>query len=457
MTWTTRTPWISEPPLPKFIGEGSTDMAGIFVAPAGDVDEDGLDEFLVGAPCYNQIEDHGGKAYVLGHPVEGDVDLAAVSPAVWGEGPERHAGAGISGADDVDGDGQTDLLVGDTADEANGERTGAAYLVLGPVVGDVDLAQATAKLNGEAEFDDAGWALAPAGDVDDDRYGDFLVGAPNDLAIGPGKAYLVHGPVEGTSSLSAADATFLGENDGDRAGFAVAGGDDLDGDGIEDFVVGAPYANQGEDDSMGVAYLILGPVSGTFDLADAHARLRDEDPGSAVGHAVAMSGDVDGDGLGDLLVGTWRSAYLITDAIEGEAVLPEIGFHFTADWTASLGCAVAAAGDVNGDSIADFLLGACNEGVDHQEAGAAFLLLREAGGSTESSYSVRVVQYSSSSHWPSSTQRCSTRRWRRACPPCPRSRSRGERRICGHSNRSWRGGQLRVRGSPRLPPGRRGP
>jgi len=357
----------------KFIGESSTDMAGLFVAPAGDVDGDGLDEFVVGAPCYNTQGDHGGKAYVIGHPAQGDTDLATVSPAISGEAPERHAGAAVAGAVDVNGDGLADLLVGDTADEAEGERTGAAYVILGPVVEDMDLTLASAKVTGEAEFDDAGYALAAAGDMDDDGCGDFLVGAPNDQAIGPGKAYLVHGPASGTSSLSTAEAIFLGEADGDRAGFAVAGARDVDGDGVEDVLVGAPYAGRTEEGAMGIAYLVLGPVTGSFDLGDAHAKLRDEEPGNAVGISVAMAGDVDGDGAVDLLVGAQYAAYLITETVSGEVELAALGWHFASDPSASLGCAVAAAGDVDGDAIDDFLLGACRDWGSHQEGGAAFL------------------------------------------------------------------------------------
>ncbi len=94
-----------------------------------------------------------------------------------GEEPRDWVGASVSGAGDVDGDGHDDLLVGAPHQVGGGLRGGAAYLVLGPVTGSRDLGLADAKLLGEESSDYAGVSVSGAGDVDGDGHDDLLVGA----------------------------------------------------------------------------------------------------------------------------------------------------------------------------------------------------------------------------------------------------------------------------------------
>ncbi len=359
-----------------FVGEAGLNMAGSFAAPAGDLDGDGRDQFVVGnMGAYFANDESHGKAYVLDGSYEGSVELTEVSPAIVGETTSMFAGASVASAGDVDGDGQIDLLVGDVADAAMGERTGAAYVLLGPILGDVLLADADAKLTGEAEFDDAGWALDAAGDVDDDGFGDFLVGAPNDQAQGPGHAYLVHGPVSGVSSLAEAPVTFAGEAEGDQAGASVAGGDDLDGDGHADFVIGAPSAGARSSDD-GTVYVIFGPVAGDVALSNADAVLRAEGTSEELGSSVALCGDVSGDGVGDLLVAERASVYLVTQPLAGQVGLSHVGHRFPTHGAIDLmSQAVAGAGDVNADGVGDFLIGVPFDSSDHFGGGTAYLFL----------------------------------------------------------------------------------
>ncbi|MDP2311522.1 MAG: Ig-like domain-containing protein [Pseudomonadota bacterium] len=202
---------------------------------------------------------------------------------------------------DFDGDGASDLMVGAHAEDTGGSAAGAVYLLSGPVATGGDLAAADAKVYGEDASDYAGLGIA-AGDVDGDGLDDMLVGAYQDDSGGSnaGAAYVVYGPMTGSLDLSGADAKIIGELTNDYAGYRLVAGD-LDGDGDEDLVVSAPGDDTGAL-SAGAVYVLLDAPSGTVDLSTADAKLQGEDRSDAVGSAVAI-GDLDHDGTLDVVVG----------------------------------------------------------------------------------------------------------------------------------------------------------
>jgi hypothetical protein len=259
------------------------------------MDGDGHDDVLVDAYGNSEGGRDAGAAYLVLGPVTGTLDLALADAKLVGE----EAGdwvSGCVGAGDVDGDGHPDLLVGASGNDEGGDRAGAAYLVLGPVSGTVDLSVAHAKLLGEASTNYVG-IVSGAGDVDGDGHPDLLVSADSNDEGGTdaGAAYLVLGPVSGTRDLSLADAKLVGEDAYDHAGYSVDGAGDVDGDGHDDLLIGSAVAN--------AAYLVLGPVTGTRVLSLADAKLVGEALGDQAGISVSGAGDVDGDGLDDMLVG----------------------------------------------------------------------------------------------------------------------------------------------------------
>ncbi len=360
----------------RYTGEGENNIAGYDVAGAGDIDADGLDEVLVGAPVWGGIDEHGGRAYILGSDHAGDVDLGSHGLLLDGEHEHGHAGKGISPGGDVDGDGEGDLLVGDSADPGGGEMAGAAYVLMGPVVESRNLADADAKFIGELEGDVAGSALASAGDVDDDGYGDFIVGAPRSHTeeYRPGRAYVIRGPVSGTHGLGSADTILEGESPADWCGYAVAGGSDLDGDGLPDVLVGAKTGNPDGIEGGGIVYVVISPPLGTLALADADVRIvGGEDMDAQVGTSVAMAGDVDGDGVPDILIGGWRAGWLLTGPLDADIDLTEAGVRLALQdyWASDV--TVAAGGDVDGDGIDDFWFGAMFDPTDHEMGGGAYL------------------------------------------------------------------------------------
>ena len=220
----------------------------------------------------------------------------------------------MAGAGDVNDDGVTDVLVGAMLDDTTDGSSGAAYLLYGPVTGMLNLADADSKITGEAAFDYAGGSLASAGDVDDDGYDDILVGAHGaDGSAGnnTGAAYLLYGPITGDLNLASAGARLEGVNPGDEAGFSVAGPGDVNYDGYDDMVIGAVSDDSGGNDG-GASYLVFGPVSGAVNLSSSDARLLGAS--GKTSWSVSAAGDVNADGYRDLFIGAYggdNAAYLV--------------------------------------------------------------------------------------------------------------------------------------------------
>ena len=296
----------------RLVGEAAQDYAGTSIASAGDVDGDGLDDILVG------MSGGGGGAYLIyGKSLGGaqTINLSSADVRIGGEHSYDQAGVSLASAGDVDGDGLADILVGAHYGSEAGSSSGSAYLIYGKSLAGsstFNLSDADHQFVGAGEYNFAGSSVAGAGDVDGDGFDDILVGAygNSDGGLYAGSAYVILAASLGSSpsmSLSQADHQLVGVMISDMAGFSVAGAGDVDGDGLDDVLVGAMGNDDGAKDA-GSTYIVLGAsmaTVGNIDLSQADHQLMGEHEGDYSALGVAGAGDVNGDGHGDILVGAY--------------------------------------------------------------------------------------------------------------------------------------------------------
>jgi len=383
----------------EFVGEYDHDYAGNSVATAGDVDGDGRDDVLVGAYGNDDGGNSAGKACLfLASSLGGDssIELSSADYEFVGENESDYAGVTVATAGDVDGDGLDDILVGADRNDDAGNSAGKAYLILGSSLGNnpsINLSSADYELVGENDHDYAGSSVATAGDVDGDGLDDILIGAYRNNEY-TGKAYLILASSLGgdsTINLSGTDYEFVGENESDYAGRRVAAARDVDGDGLDDILIGARGNDDGGWDA-GKAYLILASslASGSsIDLSSADYEFVGESSTDEAGNSVSTAGDVDGDGLNDILVGAWlhedggKTYLILASSLGGDSTidLSSADYEFVGeeydDYSDEAGASVSTAGDVNGDGRDDILIGAPNNDDGGWDAGKAYLILNK--------------------------------------------------------------------------------
>lgn len=329
---------------------------GLSVAGAGDVNGDGYDDVVVGAPLHDSASSNVGRAYLF----LGSASGLATSPAWSAEGGQGGArfGSAVSSAGDVDGDGYGDVLVGAAGDDLGGIDAGRAYLFLGSSVGLMPTPAWTVE--GGQAGEELGLALC-AGDVNADGYADVVVAAPFHAGVGihSGRAWLYRGSALGLASSP--EWTVEGAQPGAEFGRSVAIGD-LNGDGPAEIIAGAP----GSDSGVGHVHVFRGSILGPLEASSWEAA--GDQPGQRLGSTVASPGDVDGDGSGDLAVGSdpvRRDPQLGAQVFYGDEMpIPEHDWMAEGDATGEhLGYFVANAGDVDDDGHDDLIVGTDRQGV----------------------------------------------------------------------------------------------
>ncbi|MFN7142901.1 MAG: MopE-related protein [Myxococcota bacterium] len=272
------------------------------VAGGFDFDGDGADDLAVSNPNWSSSQ---GAAYVALGPFSGERSLGAAELIVRGEATADSAARGMSAGGDIDGDGLDDLLVSAHYNDAAGAYSGSAYWVRGGTTGTVNLADADGIVTGTTANEFVGDAIAGGGDVDGDGYDDFVVGGSRYNGYA-GAAWLFAGPATGTRTIAAADATVPGLTAYDTVGNTLGDLSDLDGDGFADLVVGAlgDYTC-GSRNGSGSVWVFRGPVAGTLACEHADVVLAGTVYNGRFSQTLATPGDVDADGVPDLLVGAY--------------------------------------------------------------------------------------------------------------------------------------------------------
>ena len=405
---------INIPPYSSFVVDGAQpeDVAGFSVSGAGDVNGDGFADFIVGA----NFADPGGvfdagTAYVLfGSENPSNVDLAGPWSGfrIDGLDPEDRLGGRVSGAGDVNADGLSDVIISVIGDDTLGNLAGAAYIVYGktdenPVDPSVSGAGHVAIFGLNAE-DSLSFEVSGAGDVNGDGFGDVIVGAPGfdvDGTSTAGAAYVIFGSDELGDSVDLTDPDWgfrvLGNEESGRLGQAVSGAGDVDGDGLDDLIVGSRESVTG-DNREGRAYVVHGKAGFGDVRTDQFSGLGFVVNGnqsiSNFARSVAGAGDVNADGRADLIIGDsgWDDgadfavgrAYVIfgklSTATVNVATLGSAGFTITGQNEGDFfGASVRPAGDFNRDGLADVLVGSEGADVDGLiNNGAAYLVYGKA-------------------------------------------------------------------------------
>ena len=319
------------------VGEFAGDLFGLTISTAGDVNGDGYDDVVIGAPGFNNL----GKVYVYHGS---SVGLPA--SATWVvEGSVGDRTGPVATAGDVNNDGYSDILVGGTQGSF---APGKASVYLGGASGLA--ATPVWTVSGENDGDAFSSSLQTAGDVNGDGYSDVIIGAPGFAGI-TGKAYVYLGKADGVETTPVWTATGPTGQGQTTFAWSVSTVGDLNGDGYADIATG--LAN------LQSVYIYKGGPGGPDATSTWTLNLFPTAPN--FGDEVAAAGDVNGDGYSDLIVGAEADFSGKTYLFLGQSGGPAA----TEDWRAvgesgddRFGNSVASAGDVNGDGASDVVVGA---------------------------------------------------------------------------------------------------
>ncbi len=325
------------------------------------------------------------------------------------------SGFPVSNAGDINGDGFDDVIVGALGANPNGgDEAGSSYVVYGKASG-FGAALNLSNLNGKngfrldgAAFDYSGASVSTAGDINSDGFSDVIVGAPGHYPYqdSAGSSYVVFGKATGfdttqnLSNLNGKNGFRLnGENVGDSLGNSVSNAGDINGDGIDDLIVGASHADT-DIFGSGASYVVFGKTSGFESILNLSGINGDNGfqliGGNRLGYSVSGAGDINGDGFDDLIIGNTKGSYgdyagtcyvIFGKSSKFDALLNisslngDNGFRLsTSHYHSVLGDSVSSAGDVNGDGFDDLIVGDPYAYANGYYSGSSYVVFGKASG-----------------------------------------------------------------------------
>ncbi|PLX38238.1 MAG: hypothetical protein C0606_08460 [Hyphomicrobiales bacterium] len=406
-------------------GEAVGDRSGWSVSNACDVNGDGYDDLIIGAYFADPNGNTSGASYVVFGKATGysaSIELSNLDGTdgfqINGEAASDLNGDSVSSAGDINGDGFDDLIVGAFGADPNGDASGASYVVFGKASGfaaNLELSSLDGangfQINGETVDDNSGHSVSSAGDINGDGFDDLIVGAPyaDPNGVASGASYVVFGKASGFAAnleLSSLDGTNGFQINGgaadDRSGWSVSSAGDINGDGFDDLILGADFADPNGDLS-GASYVVFGQASGfaaSLELSSLDGtngfQINGEATGDQSGHSVSSAGDVDGDGYDDLIIGSFGAdpngdlsgaSYVVFGKASGFTANLELsslgginGFQINGEAAGDQsGVSVSGAGDVNGDGFDDLIIGASHADPNGDGSGASYVVFGGPG------------------------------------------------------------------------------
>ena len=392
-------------------GASPDEYSGQSVTFLGDITGDGTVDFGVGSPRMDSpAGSNAGGARAVSGDARGVASLAD-SGVILGANGGALAATLIRSAGDVNADGIADLLVAEpgglSATHAGPDTgvvsaaepwAGAVHVVLGPITSVVSLGTTATVVRGD--YANQGLSdMTMLGDQDGDGRAELAIGfnRDNDRGTDAGTVAIFASPVTGDLTLD--DAMHISAaGPGDRAGTAIAALGDVNGDGIDDIAITAPYAESkppsspfgGADDALvdvGAVYVVNGPIIRDIYLDDADGILTGATAHDRIGDALGHTGDLNGDGLSDLIVGAPQldgdyanqgGAYIVDGPANRRASIAGARLRLHGgDGPEEAGTAVVGTNDTDGDGVPEVAIGAPRA---RGGAGAVYLVRGDRSG-----------------------------------------------------------------------------
>ena len=376
---------VSSAATATILGDSTYDYLG-YTMGSGDLDGDGTTDLVGGAYlAYDSTEGYIGRLYAVLGPVTADGRSSGSDVVVTGSSSIAYLGYGDAVLQDIDGDGYEDLLGG-----AYASQSGVVVLFYGPVTGALNADEADLIVAGTSN--EAAYDVVGGGDIDGDGKRDLLIGANSndDLYTDGGAVYALSDITAWSGSYETSDSSFAlyGPTSYVQLGTDLAPIADLDGDGLDDMIMGSTPQGYG-----GGVYIALGPQTASEFVDSVALQLKSPDGEDGAGSALSEPADLNDDGYLDLVVGAqlWDSG---TASNTGRALVLHGPFSSTlslesaaavfegSDSSDYAGSKVAVAGDLDADGNPDLAIGAQSAELNNSAEGLVYLLYGPHSGTS---------------------------------------------------------------------------